>query len=278
MLGKAALVRWVDRAVVSVPGGRQALDLYSAVKLAKLADIADRIRWMRRKDSGTARPVPGMLRMISVAGTPSIGWFLKSGAAAVDCLRQALGRQGRRLEDCRAILDFGSGCGRVLRHLEPLAAGTRICGVDINSASIGWSKKNLPFAESEFCPLDPPLPYAAGTFDLIYALSVFTHLPQSLQFAWIAEMARLLRQGGLLFFTAHGVSYASDLQDEERREFEKGHLVVRRAATAGSNWCGAYHPRAWVEANLLQDFRLLEHVPEGALGNPHQDYYLLEKI
>lgn len=223
-------------------------------------------------------PVPGMLRMISVAGTPSISWFLKSGAAAVECLRQALVRHGRELEACPAILDFGCGCGRVIRHLEPLAERARICGVDINRASIAWSQKNLPFAETRVCPLEPPLAYADGAFDLIYALSVFTHLPESLQIAWMREMRRLLHPGGLLFFTAHGVSYASDLQEEERKEFEAGHLVVRRAATAGSNWCGAYHPRAWVEANLLNGFRLLEHSPEGALGNPHQDFYLLERL
>lgn len=216
--------------------------------------------------------------MISVAGTPSISWFLHSGAVALACLREALSRHGRELEACQEILDFGCGCGRVLRHLEPLASRTRICGVDINSASIAWTKKNLPFAETRLCPLEPPLAYAAGTFDLIYALSVFTHLPESLQFAWMNEMARLLRPGGLLFFTAHGVSYASHLQDNERRAFGAGHLIVRRAATAGSNWCGAYHPRSWVEANMLDGFRLLEHVPEGARGNPHQDFYLLERV
>lgn len=278
MFSKTGFVRLIDRIILSAPGGRQALDLYSALKLVKRSDIADRIRWARREDRRMARPVPGMLRMISVAGTPSIDWFLESGAAAVACLRQALARHGRELGKCEAILDFGCGCGRVLRHLEPLAARTGICGVDINGASIAWSRKNLPFAATKVCPLAPPLAYADGSFDLIYALSVFTHLPENLQLAWMGEMARLLRPGGLLFFTAHGVSYAADLQEAERKEFEAGRLVVRRAATAGSNWCGAYHPRAWVENHLLNGFRLLEHSPEGALGNPHQDFYLLEKI
>jgi SAM-dependent methyltransferase len=275
VFGKAGLVRFVDRIVLAAPGGRQALDFYSALKSARFADFVAGMRAGRAGGSG--RPLPGLLRRISVAGTPSIDWFLESGVAAVDCLRDALGRYGRRLEDCRAILDFGAGCGRVIRHLEPLSGRTRICGVDINSSSIAWSRKHLPFAEMTVCPLAPPLSFPDQSFDLIYALSVFTHLPEDLQRGWIAEMRRLLRPGGLLFFTAHGVSYAPDLSPEERAAFEAGQLVVRRAATAGSNWCGTYHPPGWVEANLLAGFRLLEHRPQGALGNPHQDYYLVEK-
>jgi SAM-dependent methyltransferase len=269
-------VRFLDRIVLAAPGGRQMLDFYSALRTARLADFMAGLR--RRSRGQGERPLPGLLRRISVAGTPDVAWFLKGGAAAVDCLREALGRQGRKLEECAAILDFGAGCGRVIRHLEPLAERTRICGVDINSSSIAWSRKNLPFAEMSVCPLAPPLPFAEGAFDLIYALSVFTHLPEELQRSWIAEMRRLLRPGGLLFFTAHGVSYAPDLSPEERAAFEAGQMVVRRASTAGSNWCGAYHPPGWVERNLLEGFQLLEHRPDGALGNPHQDFYLLERL
>lgn len=277
MLKGSVITRVIGKAVLAAPGGRQALDLYSALKLVKLADLRAELH---RPAGGTigALPLPGLLRRISVAGTPNVDWFLASGAAAASCLRQALAGQGRALEDCRAILDFGAGCGRVLRHLAPLAARARICGVDINPGSIAWAKRNLRFAEMAVCPLAPPLDLDAGSFDLIYALSVFTHLPEDLQLAWMREKHRLLRPGGLLFFTTHGVSYAAELGPEERASFDSGQLVVRRADTAGSNWCGAYHPPLWVAAHLESGFRRLEHRPDGALGNPHQDYYLFAKI
>lgn len=254
-----------------LPRGRQVFDLYSALKILRRADLAG------APAAAGGRPLPGVLRRISVAGTPSVAWFLESGKAGAEALRQALEGQGRKLEEAGPILDFGVGCGRVLRHLEPLAAGTRLCGVDINSSSIAWSRRHLPFAEFAVSPLAPPLRFAPESFGLIYALSVFTHLPESLQHAWIAELRRLLRPGGLLFLTVHGVSYRPEMAEDERADFDAGRLVVRRAATAGSNLCGAFHPPSWVEENLLEGFRLLEHRPEGALGNPHQDYYLLEK-
>jgi len=277
VLNKTNLSRVLERILLTFPGGRQAFDVYSAIKLVKLSDIRDRRRFAREGPQ-EGRPLPGVMRMISVAGTPNARWFLESGVAAVQCLRQALMTQGRQLEDCRAILDFGVGCGRVIRHLEPLAERTRLCGVDINRSSIAWSRRHLPFMEASVCPLSPPLDYADSSFDLIYALSVFTHLPESLQHSWIQELSRLLRPGGLLFLTVHGASYLPDLGVEEQARFTAGELVVRRAGTAGSNLCGAYHPPAWISTYLLPGFSLLEHRKEGALGNPHQDYYLLQKL
>lgn len=266
-----SLRRALEGVLFRLPRGRQAYDLYAALKV------------LRRQDPGLGaigekggRPLPGVLRRISVAGTPSAAWFLASGQAGADGLREALAANGHSLEESGAILDFGVGCGRVIRHLEPLAGRVRLCGVDINSSSIAWSRRHLPFAEFAVCPLAPPLAYPSDSFGLVYALSVFTHLPEDLQLAWIAEMRRLLRPGGLLFLTVHGVSYLGDLAPEEQREFAAGNLVVRRAATAGSNLCGAYHPAGWVEEHFLPGFRLLEHRPEGALGNPHQDFYLLQ--
>ncbi|HEY0382006.1 MAG TPA: class I SAM-dependent methyltransferase [Candidatus Elarobacter sp.] len=44
----------------------------------------------------------------------------------------------------------------------------------------------------------PPSDLPAESFDVIYAYSVFTHLSEELQRAWIEEFRRLLRPGGVL--------------------------------------------------------------------------------
>jgi hypothetical protein len=68
------------------------------------------------------------------------------------------------------------------------------------------------------------------------------------------------------------------LNNGERRQFASGRLVVKNNVKApGSNTCSAYHPLAYVREALTPGLELVEHVPQGAKGNPHQDLYVLRK-
>jgi SAM-dependent methyltransferase len=121
------------------------------------------------------------------------------------------------------------------------------------------------------------LPYADGQFDFIYALSVFTHLPEAQQRPWIRELRRVAAPGAHVLLSLHGESYVPDLTAEEKQHFVSGRLVVRAGEAAGRNACGAYHPPSYVREVLADGFRLVDHLPEAALGNPHQDLVLLRK-
>ena len=221
-------------------------------------------------------PLPPTRLVVLVAGTPEPEWFLESGALAADSIRAALVKAGVELERLGAILDFGCGCGRVLRHWSTLE-GPEIWGTDYNERLVAWCRDNLPFARVERNELEPPLPLEADRFDLVYGLSVFTHLPERLQHAWMDELRRVVTPGGHLLLTTHGRHYLDRLHEEERQRFLAGELVVRWERVAGTNLCAAYHPQAWVTEQLASDFELVEFVPEGAQGNPHQDLYLLRK-
>jgi ubiquinone/menaquinone biosynthesis C-methylase UbiE len=48
----------------------------------------------------------------------------------------------------------------------------------------------------------PHVPYEDNYFDLIYAGSVFTHIAD-LADAWLLELKRILRPGGMLYVTVH---------------------------------------------------------------------------
>ncbi|HXH97561.1 MAG TPA: class I SAM-dependent methyltransferase, partial [Gaiellaceae bacterium] len=173
------------------------------------------------------------------------------------------------LDEVEAVLDFGCGCGRVTRYWAGF--GASVAGSDLDRAAVEWCRGNLPFGRFEVNGLEPPLAFENESFDLVYALSVFTHLPSELQLAWRDELLRVLRPGGYLLVTTHGRSYLPRLEPAERERFERGELVVRWADLPGTNLCSAYHPERYLRETFANGLELVELVPEGALGNPTQD-------
>ena len=104
-----------------------------------------------------------------------------------------------------AIMDFGCSTGRVLRHFhsDHRTLGWQLYGVDIQARCIEWLRRNFP---DEFIvytgTVMPFLPFEDNSLDVIYGFSVFTHI-KYLWDAWLLELRRVLRPGGLLIQTIH---------------------------------------------------------------------------
>ena len=228
-------------------------------------------------DADDALPVPPPRLIVRVAGTADVDWFLEGGRLGAASVRGALQRHGVGLEELGAMLDFGCGCGRVTRNWAGLS-GVQVSGTDLSRPAVEWCRRNLPFARFEENGLEPPLVFEDEAFDLVYALSVFTHLTADLQLAWRDELRRVLRPGGFLLVTTHGRSYVPRLAPDERDRFERGELVVRWGDVAGTNLCSAYHPEAYLRDTFADGFAFLELEAEGAHGNPTQDLVLLRKV
>jgi SAM-dependent methyltransferase len=221
-------------------------------------------------------PIPPARLRILVAASPDIAWFVESGLRGADSIRSVLDRNHIALAESLPLLDFGCGCGRVTRHFASF--GDAVYGTDLHPALAGWCRDRLGFGHFAANGLEPPLPFADRQFGLVYALSVFTHLPELLQRPWIEELRRVLRPGGHLVFTTHGVRYVDELAADDRAKFAAGQLAIKRADRPGSNVCGAYHPEAYVRGELSRGFSVVEHAPEGAAGNPWQDLWLLRRL
>jgi SAM-dependent methyltransferase len=160
------------------------------------------------------------------------------------------------------ILDWGCGCGRIIRWWSDVP-DIRVDGCDYNSELVAWVDQNLPFVNASVNQLAPPLPYEPESFDFVYALSVFTHLTDDMAHSWMREIHRVLAPGGLFFFSTHGMSYRDKLAPAETARFDSGIPVVQFSSVEGSNLCAAYHPRQWIESSLLDGFQLIE------LREPH---------
>src|SRR4051812_20057873 len=149
--------------------------------------------------------LPPRRLMVRVAMTADADWFLRSGRAAYDAIAAYV-----PLDDVQSVLDFGCGCGRVTRWFEGFEGA--VAGSDVSRPAIEWCRGNLGFASFEVNGLAPPLAFDDASFDVVYALSVFTHLTEELQLAWRDEVRRVLRPGGLFLLTTHGRSYVPRLE------------------------------------------------------------------
>lgn len=133
---------------------------------------------------------------------------------------------GTTLEGKR-MLDFGCGAGRTLRHFLAEAHAGEYWGVDIDERSVRWLEDNLcPPLHVVRCDVDPPLPFESASFDFAWAISVFTHLSDN-SAAWLLELHRILRPGGLLMASYMGEWNSEQLAAEPWDENRIGMNVLK---------------------------------------------------
>lgn len=159
----------------------------------------------RRVRPPEKKPVPPDELIWRVTSTRDSQLFLDSGRQSAREMRDAVSLLGRPLEDHQRILDFGCGCGRILLWLDDLGRDVDLIGTDIDGPALAWAQENIPYARFIRNEGLPPLDLPDGSVDLVLNHSVFTHLDESHQDAWLSELRRVTKPGGTVLLTVHGV-------------------------------------------------------------------------
>jgi 2-polyprenyl-3-methyl-5-hydroxy-6-metoxy-1,4-benzoquinol methylase len=228
---------------------------------------------------GIVPPPPRHLQERVVGGY--VGSFVRSGVELVAVLERLLADAGRPLRNAASVLDFGCGCGRLSRALQAAAPGADLHGCDIDPEPIAWLQANLGgVATFATIPHAPPTAYADGAFDLIVGVSVFTHLPEELQFAWLAELQRITRPEGMLVLTVHGTNHHELLPPSERARLEQDGFWYRSQADGHPDglpdfYQNAYHVPAYVERVWGRWFEVVAQVPRAV--EDYQDAVVLRR-
>jgi SAM-dependent methyltransferase len=252
-----------------------------ATALLPVARLREEIIAMRAPEPADPAPggiplPPARLRVL-VDGHGSPDGFLRGGTENAEMIRTIVGAAGVDLDSLEAILDFGCGCGRVARHWAGLD-GTEVHGSDYNPRLVEWCQRNLPFVQARTNELEPPTAYPDARFDLVYAISILTHLTEPLAMRWMAEWRRILRPGALLLFTTHGDCYRETLGRRQRERYDAGEMTVVSARIEGTNACSAHHPYEFVTKRLLDGFELLSFSPAARPPRFRQDVYLARRL
>ena len=162
----------------------------------------------------------------------------------------------------KRILDFGCGAGRTLHYFLPEAGEAEFWGADIDAASIEMVREHLcPPMHALRCEVDPPLGLEYCSFDLAWAISVFTHLTDN-SIPWLLELHRLLKPGGLLIATFMGRYQSELVAGEQWDEDRVGMNVLRHNRWGEGGGPMVLMSEWWVRGHWGRAFEVLEIAPE----------------
>ena len=163
------------------------------------------------------------------------------------------------LKDKR-ILDWGCGPGRIIRHLpNVIGNGCEYLGTDYNKKSIDWCSKNLTNIQFNCNSLNAQLPYYDNYIDVIFGISIFTHLSEQLHYDWYDELYRVLKPNGIMLVTTQGDNFKVKLTDSELKQYNNNQLVVRGKVKEGHRTYSAFQPQEFMR-KLFQNVEILEHI------------------
>jgi SAM-dependent methyltransferase len=245
--------------------------------LARIAALLELERWLERD----TLPIPATSDREYYHGDRHFEYWL---SGIDDCLKIQASCPEVPWSGAR-LLDFGGATGRVSRHfyLQGTLSEVTLCDVNINN--VAWVLEHFP---SDFGAFKnswvPSLPLPSQHFDVVIAFSVFTHVNEY-EMAWLYELRRVLRPGGILYVTVQNDDtwriLPSTVLYDRVKDFESfravwqegrelaDRLVVEYSDEVVHN-CSTFHPNAyirriWGRVLTVADIQPLRHAFQSAV-------------
>lgn len=175
------------------------------------------------------------------------------------------------------VLEFASGHGRFTRHLVKALGPERVVVSDVVPSAVEFSRNT--FAVDGFLSASVPEEVQwPGRYDLVFVLSLFSHLPRSTWSRWLVVLYAAVAPGGLLVFSTHGVKAANF--DHVTMDDEGYFFAASSESTAidEQEYGTTFTSEAFVLARIAETLGAdkLVHKSPVHFWN-HQDAYVLRK-
>ncbi|QAY96655.1 hypothetical protein CWB41_13715 [Methylovirgula ligni] len=205
-------------------------NLLNKVKQARpVYTVARRVRFAIGERLG-ARPVAGLTGrvhyndfMLASADPQTVASYRDGANRFVDVLQRSVVEAGRTWDSLEAVLEVGCGYGRIIRELVKRLPASRISVSDVIDGGARFTAAE--FGVHKLLPIELAGRQLSGRFDLIYLLSVYTHLPRELVEANLRGVAEALKPGGIAVVTIHGQASAETAERYDQYWLDKARVL-----------------------------------------------------
>jgi len=176
------------------------------------------------------------------------------------------------------LLEFASGYGCVTRHLSQELPNVTLISCDIHKEAINFISKQFS-TEAILSESVPERLRLQQEYDVIFALSFFSHMPESSWGQWIKTLFSGLKENGFLIFTTHGKESAKFfgdpvipsngfwfLPDSEQKDLDKNEYGITLVTPD------------FVIGELYRQIRAPLVIYRYAFWWEHQDLYVVQKL
>ena len=172
--------------------------------------------------------------LLKVNGSVDIQSYIDIGKQISDVICDELKNYNKR----QSILDYGCGLGRVLFHLNKRFNKSKIYAYDIDNEILKWanfilSNKFVRFESSTDI-------FESGKFDIVYCISVFTHIYNNRDKV-ILDIKRILKKRGILFVSFHDKTLFNEIYKNKKNRFYANELVVGNCFNDGDEGKGVFY-------------------------------------
>ncbi len=250
----------------------QSTELFFQFDIASIVNQQEYFTKLNQQLALIPQPEPELIYLTQ--GHYNVAEYRDSIISGVMNLHKYLQHSGVDLNQIKSLLDFGCGSGRLLVGWHLLSPHIELNGCDLNPNLLGWIQQNL--VKQATCienSLLPPLSYADDKFDLIYLVSVFTHLSLDVQKLWIQELKRVIKPGGYILMTLHGEIYVRNgfWQEPDKIQQFLDEGFAESGSDNGSNYYASHHTPDFIK-QIMQGFNLVGYFPNGTIDKQRTSF------